>query len=143
MRGKAASPASNLASIGEIVFPELVVAARGGTAGLEFERAQLDAADFAGDRFRQVGKFEAADSFVGAEAAAAENENFARQLARGLVAWLQGDEGFRDGPANFIGAGDNGCFCDCGVLDERAFKLKGTEAIVRAFEDVVRAADVG
>src|SRR5271156_6418861 len=133
MRGKAASPASNLASIGEIVFPELVVAARGGTAGLEFERAQLDAADFPGDRFWQVGKFEAADSFVGAEAAAAEDQNFARQVARGLVARLQGDESFRHGPTNFVGAGDNGCFSNRRVFDKRAFKLKGAEAIVRAF----------
>src|SRR5580704_18853042 len=56
-----------LAELGEILFPVLAgrTAACGAAGG--FGSAQFDAADLARDGLRQLGEFEAADTFVGCQ----------------------------------------------------------------------------
>ena len=79
----------------------------------------------------------------GREAAPQEPEELERELALGRAARLQDDERLRHEAADRVRARHDRRLGDRLVLDERALQLERADAVVRALEDVVGAADVG
>src|SRR5438094_896830 len=70
-------------SRGVVVLPVLGLDTRAGSSSLE--AAQLDPADLAADRLRQVGELQAADPLVRCQILASVPQDVARQLLRRLV----------------------------------------------------------
>jgi hypothetical protein len=105
--------------------------------------AELDAADLAGDRLRQLGELEPADALVRREVDACVGEDRPRGLGVGGVSGGEGDVRLRHREAKRVGGGNDRCFRDRGVLDQDALELEGRDAVVGGLEDVVGAPDVG
>lgn len=65
----------------------------------------------------------------------------ARERIGTLIAFSKDDERFDDLAARAVGAGDNGRFRDCRMLDQRAFNFKRPDPISGLDNHVVPATD--
>src|SRR5678815_4182564 len=72
---------TGFAQLREFVLPELQLSALANRVASQLESAQLDAADLARDRLRQLGELDAPNAFVRGEALADEAEDLQRHLA--------------------------------------------------------------
>ena len=104
---------------------------------------QLDAADLAGDRLRQFGKFEPPHALERRERGAAMAKDRQRRIAIGLLAGRQRQKRLRHGKPQRIGRRHHGGLGHRRMLDQDALKLERADAIIGGFEHVVGAADIG
>src|SRR6185369_8494982 len=96
-----------LLQLRKILLPILAGTPFVGSVAHLFGATQLDAADLAGDRFREVGEFEAADALVGGEALAEEAVEEEGGVARRLDAGLEHDAGLGHREAELVRARDD------------------------------------
>src|SRR5438445_7985413 len=104
--------------------------------------AQLDPADLAADRLRQL-----ADELDLPGVLVRRGDRLhvllevRRQLVGGIVSGRQHDERLDDRSAHGIALGDHGCLRAGGVLDQRALDLEGPDPVAGGDDHVVGAAD--
>ncbi len=104
---------------------------------------QLDAADFAGDRFRQFGEFEPAYPLERRERVRQWRKIDSAVSRSGVWPGASATKRLRHRKPQRVGRRHHGGLGHCRVLDQYALELERADAIVGGFKDVIGAADIG
>src|SRR5579859_6729115 len=129
--------------IREVLFSELDTRHLLAAVQAVFALTELDTAYLAGDRLRQLGELQPANTAVGRHTLATEAEDSLRSCCIWLPAGYEYHVRLRHGQADRVGRGHNGGLGHAVMLDQNTLQLKRRDAVIRRLEDIVGATDIG